>query len=154
MDRQIIFRGKDFQGVWHYGYLFQGQTKSNEKYKYSVILKQMRFGVDDRLPEDLPLAFYKDEVFVVDPNTVGQCTGLKDKNKKDIYKGDIVRWSRNNRLYLVKFTLGMFYASIDEFEKNIRGGFPLHAMTDNEEDGYRCEVIGNIHDNSELLKQE
>lgn len=47
----------------------------------------------------------------------------------------------------------MFYASVEECNKNIYGGFPLHVLT-NEEDKYKCEVIGNIHDNKQLFKKE
>lgn len=89
MDRQRIFRGRDISGKWHYGYLFQGKTDND--IDYSVILTQKRDCTDDRLPEDMPFAFYKDEVFVVDPNTVGQCTGKIDKNKNKIYNGDLLR---------------------------------------------------------------
>lgn len=89
---------------------------------------------------------------IIDPKTVGQFTGLLDKSGKEIYEGDIVRWERDGKLYLVKFYAGMFYASVQEFNKGIYGGFPLHALTENTMDGYECEVCGNIYDNLELLK--
>lgn len=41
---------------------------------------------------------------------------------------------------------------MSECTDNVYGGFPLHVLTVNEEDGYNCEVCGNIYDNSELLK--
>lgn len=84
--------------------------------------------------------------------TLGQFTGLRDKNGIEIYEGDIIRWRRDGKLYLVKFYAGMFYASVEELNKGVYGGFPLHVLTVNEEDGYKCEVCGNIYDNSELLK--
>ena len=90
----------------------------------------------------------------VDPATVGQYTGLKDKNGREIYVGDILKSERDDRLYVVKFWIGMFYASVDECNKGIFGGFPLHALTENEESGYECDIIGNIHDDPELLKTE
>lgn len=142
MNREIKFRGKEVNtNNWAFGDLIQyenGDTAIFEKriskygYEATEICKRTK----------------------VNQNTIGQFTGLYDRNQKPIYEGDIVIWSRNNRLYLVKFTSGMFYASIDEFEKNICGGFPLYAMTDTEEDGYRCEVIGNIFDDKELLNKE
>ena len=93
-------------------------------------------------------------LFEVDPNTVGQFTGLKDNNGREIYVGDILKSERDDRLYVVKFWIGMFYASVDECNKGIFGGFPLHALTENEESGYECDIIGNIHDDPELLKTE
>ena len=81
--------------------------------------------------------------------TIGQFTGLYDKNHKEIYEDDILKWS-NGRLYVVKFLDGMFYASGEECNDVILGGFPLHRLTEYE-DG-KCEIVGNIFDNPELLK--
>lgn len=136
MERKIIFRGRRYNGCWVYGDLCMPANRfvsiRENKYNYNGV---------------------SHEEYEVDEETIGQFTGLYDKNGTEIYEGDIVRWSRNGRLYLVKFTSGMFYASIDKFEKNICGGFPLHAMTDNEENRYKCEVIGNIYDNKCLLEE-
>lgn len=90
----------------------------------------------------------------VDPATVGQFTGLKDKNGMEIYEGDILKNAHDDRLYVVKFWIGMFYASVEECNKGIFGGFPLHVLTENEESGYECDIVGNIHNNPELLKTE
>ena len=82
--------------------------------------------------------------------TIGQFTGLYDKNHKEIYEGDILKWSKG-RLYVVKFLDGMFYASVEECNDGILGGLPLHRLTEYE-DG-KCEIVGNIFDNPELLKE-
>ena len=64
--------------------------------------------------------------------SVGQFTGLKDRYGKDIYEGDIVQWSKDGKKYLVVFKSGMFYASVEEFNKGVYGGFPLWVLCEEE----------------------
>jgi uncharacterized phage protein (TIGR01671 family) len=85
----------------------------------------------------------------VNPDTVGQYTGLKDKNGKDIYEGDVLKldddWEKYGAAaginYEVKFIDGCFRMK----SKNGLGrGYHL-------EDDSEFEIIGNIHENPELL---
>ena len=90
----------------------------------------------------------------VNPDTVGQYTGLKDKNGTKIFDGDIVlvpyidpifkcAWNDTSpcERATVKYCNGMFYVEyIESGDK-----FTLSAM-----DGY-MKIIGNIYDNPELL---
>ncbi len=86
----------------------------------------------------------------IDHETVGQFTGLYDCNGNKIYEGDIVEWEKDGLMYVVRFWRGMFFASVQECNEGILGGFPLHALTEYE---YRkCKIVGNIYDNPELLK--
>lgn len=145
MNREIKFRGKSKKTrKWLYGYL--GESKfSILDYVYTdkvIFDNVLSFNTDNSAYVVKDLSVYEE--------TIGQFTGLQDKNGKEIYEGDIVKWNRDGMLYLVKFESGMFYASIHEFKKNVYGGFPLHALTDSEDDNYKCEVIGNIFDNPEL----
>ena len=128
--RMIKFRGKSIDGKeWLYGDLVSSADK-----KRTAILVNDKESYDE---------------CEVDPETVGQFTELYDCNEKEIYEGDILKWS-NGRMYVVKFWEGMFYASVKECNEGILGGFPLHALTNYE---YRkCEIVGNIYDNPELLK--
>lgn len=87
--------------------------------------------------------------YMVDPETIGQFSGLYDCDGKEIFEGDILKWS-NGRMYVVKFWQGMFYASVEECNEGFLGGFPLHALTEYENE--KCEIVGNIYDNTELLK--
>ena len=77
--------------------------------------------------------------YEVDPATVGQFTGLVDKNGVEIWEGDIVAWIREN--WKVVYYDGAFC-----LEPNINALELLHLHYPN---GY---VIGNTYDNPELLK--
>lgn len=147
MKRQIIFRGKSlYNNEWVYGDLvhISGGT---------IIITSQEEGpvlTDDC---DHALEYRIDEFAPVDPDTVGQWTGLTDSKGRRIFEGDIVRWQRNDMLYAIVFWRGMFYASVEECNANLFGGFPLHTFTeDNFEDGFGCEIVGNTHDNPALLK--
>ena len=124
---------------------FRGRRTSDRKWIYGDLKKLEPFGFF--------IHGYDGEFclnFGVDTETVGQFTGLYDKNGKEIYEGDILRWDANNLLYVVTFERGMFYASIKECNEGMLAGFSLHRLT--EYDYGKCEIVGNIHDNPELLK--
>lgn len=77
--------------------------------------------------------------------TVGQWTGLTDKQGRPIYEGDIVRWQKDSRRYVVEFRRGMFYAAVSRFNPGIHGGFPLWVLCEEEQ---HCTIEGNIYDRS------
>lgn len=79
-------------------------------------------------------------------NIVEQFTGLKDKNGKDIYENDIVRYGENiGRVYYdserAYFNVSGFYNGSQDYPTM---AFSEHAV---------MEVIGNIHENSELVEK-
>lgn len=76
----------------------------------------------------------------VDENTVGQYTGLKDKNGTKIFEGDIVLLKGDEEPYQVVFDESCFQVYSDS----------VCYVMDNFYD-YEIEVIGNIYDNPELL---
>ena len=135
--RTIKFKGKTKLGEWVIGY-YVGKSSLDEV----AILPPPNVNYD--------IGYINDsECYYCIADTLGQFTGLYDKNGKEIYEGDVVKWS-NGLMYAVKFWEGMFYASIEECNEGILGGFPLHRLTEYE-DG-KCEIVGNIFDNPELLK--
>ena len=73
-----------------------------------------------------------------------QYTGLKDKNNKEIYEGDILFESFGEKYYKVVFENGSFRA---EFE----GDFEEHSFDLIDVVAQGCEIVGNIYENPELL---
>ena len=128
--RTIKFKGKSIDGKeWLYGDL----VSSADKKRFAILVNNKE-------------SYNECEVA---PETIGQFSGLYDCNKKEIYEGDILKWI-TGKMYVVKFWRGMFYASVEECNEGFLGGFPLHALTEFEEG--KCEIVGNIYDNTELLK--
>jgi uncharacterized phage protein (TIGR01671 family) len=86
------------------------------------------------------------KLYQVDPETVGQYTGLKDRNGREIYEGDILRDDEMG-LNVVRWEDGSFW-----LEMFYEGNQSLmeHLSDYNEV----CEIIGNIYESHELLKGE
>ena len=133
--REILFRGKRVDnGEWIEGYFIPAL----EKDRCSIY--------DIEHPE---LGYY------VDPDTVGECTGLTDKNGKLIFEGDIVKVERDLLCGENKKEREIFNGVVWYDEK--------HTCFGLKSERYRClpiyrfkgdysTAIGNIHDNPELLK--
>lgn len=155
--REIKFRGMNIQGRWFKGNLSVIKNKINVSEPGSYISNA--YG--------MPFAY------MVRPETVGQYTGLKDKNGKEIYEGDILFCE-----YL-GFTTFNALVRFGEYEQDGSGaeyspsrcvGFYAEAINKNQEDEWGCkivsdymqtsslldfaefEVIGNIYENTELLE--
>ena len=133
--------------------LFRGKLLDNSEWAYGLIVKM--FGAYHIIDKDDENTAYE-----VIPETVGQYTGLKDKNGKRIWEGDI--------LHIAKIAdgLGGYYQHPLDYHVNVVVKFDLCAWMWETlcEDKryisfpdawchYECEVIGNITDNPELLEK-
>lgn len=139
MNRIIKFRGKNTDTKeWVYGYL------ADETYINNI--------------NTIDLSSIE-----VDSDTVGQFIGLHDKNGKEIYEGDIVRKITkdgypDNRVGEIVFRNGLFGLKNDD-----QYGLPVSILVKSSKwvDGnasgtstYEYEVIGNIYDNSNPIKED
>ena len=134
MEREILFRGKTEDGKWLYGLLI--------KCEYGYYITN-----DDSLRHVDGLEWTFDDNYEILPETVGQFTGLTDKNGAKIFEGDIVEaWSEGYKhIGEIRWRLEGQPAIIIYPAFANQGFWKIH--------GYKgmdngVEVIGNIHDNS------
>ncbi len=138
MERKIKFRGKDVE---------------TDKWVNGDLIQRMGYMPSIMFPYNSNGKVRYGEC-AVKRETVGQFTGLLDKNGKEIYEGDIVKTKQFGKelnrggnfvnvsgydVFEIKYINAQFM-----FNNRLRY-FYLHSNT-------TCEVIGNIHDNPELLK--
>lgn len=121
--QKVYMNGQPVAGNWEYGGIFQGQGCYSVLYTYDPIAKK---------------PIYTD--------TIGQFTGFTDENSTRIFEDDLLM--KNELVYVVEWIDGCFYA----VQKSPPTGMvtsirhPLHELV-----GNGTVVIGNIHDNPELL---
>ena len=131
--REILFRGKSETGDWGFGYYVKRQFCGGGE-QYRIV------SIDGSFVQAIR-------------GTVGQWTGLRDRNGARIYEGDIVETSK----YGYENGKGQNYSGKDRFVvhfsdgtyvlENKRRRFCLRPDSS-------VEVVGNIHDNPELLEEE
>lgn len=119
MLRKIAFRGKNrYRKEWLYGNLVQYKDGS-----FSI----------DGVP--------------VETNSVGQFTGMLDKNGKEIYEGDVIlqQGYSGKKPMLVRFEHGAFIVGWHGGSSTATRPMLIQK---------RCEVLGNIYDNPELISKK
>ena len=130
----------ELRGLWRGKRLDNGDWAEGDLTRYSA---DMGYIIVDLI---------ENEVYQVDGNTLGEFTGLTDKNGKFVFEGDIIKTKKYGKIaghsnvndydiFVVKYDPAVFRL------ENHNRGFNLV------DDGYsKFKVIGNVHDNPGLLK--
>ncbi len=129
--REILFRGKrEDSGEWVQGDLLQNvdclKIREQEK-DIKHIAKS----------------------FAVFHETIGQYTGLTDKNGTKIFEGDVVNVNTNKDALCHRYEGRNLVIRFDEYHRFVASGNLEYPLCNH----YEWEVIGNIHDKPELLKE-
>lgn len=127
--RKILFRGKRTDnGEWIQGYPCRYGWTGKEK---------------DYIIPDYASALYTAEI---DPETIGQYTGVTDTNGRKIFEGDIVwydykeergiiQWDNDTARFIITYSTSTFTVDFDNVY------------------GYELEIVGNIYDNPEMMEK-
>ena len=134
--REILFHGKRADnGEWVEGDLLQTKYHSGH--------------IEYQIMPQTPVS----SAYPVLPETVGQYTGLTDRNGKRIFEGDICKFKRFNDVHIGKVVFNVTTASFIMWYQPIVGAYGekatqkmLLSVCDN------IEVVGNIHGNPELME--
>jgi len=128
--REIKFKAKSIDnGEWVYGFLVKTINPHKEIQEYC----------NTSIYEGINISPFIE----VNPESVGQFTGLKDKNEVEIYEGDILRLEEDEKWYII-FESGQFCGVPFSSNKLV------HQIKLHNGDYHQFEVIGNITENGTI----
>lgn len=144
MNREILFRGQ--------------HRRKGEKVKLdgTPVESKWVYGGICQFNEDRSIIYQTEPEFQkysVYTDTVGQYTGLKDKNGRKIFEGDIVRLFNRNGQEIMSYVVewysdcSMFVLDCIDFDMEFDTDFTVFY-------GDEFEIVGNIYDNPELVRKD
>lgn len=129
MSREILFRGKTKKNDWVYGFYVKNS-------RGECLIVQDLLHVDG--------AEYNSDEFEIIPESVGQFIGLTDKNGAKIFEGDVLKSNQWGTLVIVWISENACFGCFH----------PKTGLHPNIFGYQEAEIIGNIHDNPELIGKE
>ena len=147
--REILFRGKTSVGEWICGHLLEQNIPECHSYIVMSIIAEL----DNRHIEIMDF-----DINEVIPETVGQYTGLTDKNGVKIFEGDIVKGIAYSveRIGVIVWIDEIASFGVRYFKSQDPTAWEnssiLRCASMGKTDEFAAEIIGNIHDNPEILK--
>ena len=142
MNREIKFRGKRIDdGKWVHG-SYTSMMENNRNNPFCQVESKIFHRIWQWEAGDWNMGGYAN--YEVIPETVGQYTGLKDKNGVKIYEGDIIEHTISGNI-----SVHEVYFDNEMLEFGLRYSGELFHCQFNDE----FELVGNIHDNPELLNK-
>lgn len=147
MNREIKFRAKYIIGGYPFAYGNAVIQLDGRAYIFeeNTLEAEVR---DTGDPEDH--YWLVGGLYEVNPSTIGQYTGLKDKDGKEIYEGDIIADTYGNKHIIICCEERARFVAV-----NISAALPddVCSITKQWIDECEKEVIGNIHENPEMIEQ-
>ena len=148
-DRYLYRAKRKDNGEWVEGYLFDDGFENGRMFVVGLVIEEYKGTACDDWSIN-GIDFYE-----VDPSTICQCTGLKDKNCKLIFESDIVDChdKRGVSFYHCRVRWNNIKARFDVWTMGCSFPMTLDACVDDISiPGFDYEVIGNVFDNPELLE--
>lgn len=123
--------------------LFRGKRMDNEEWVKGDLIREP-WGYCIQVVDGDGNLFTRKK-YAIDTSTVGQYTGLTDKNGERLFEGDVLTVDGEDGFFALEFQ--------EDTARFVMSGDGFVADFDNFW-SYEVEIIGNIHDNPELLREE